>query len=95
MPPVRLEIMPSYGMSEGPGYEISGVIEGGAAARAGMKDDDRILKIGSHKIKDIHSYMDALRKYRPGDTVEVTVLRNGKKIKLKITCKGSKPREAA
>lgn len=95
MPPVRLGIMPSYGESEGPGYEISGVVEGGPAERAGMKDDDRILKIGRHPIKNIYNYMDALREYRPGDKVDVTVLRDGKKIKLKITCMDAKPREAA
>jgi membrane-associated protease RseP (regulator of RpoE activity) len=84
MPRVRLGIMPSYGESEGEGYEISGVMEDGPAAKAGMKDNDRILKIGDADIKDVYTYMDALRKYKPGDEITVVVLRDDKKVTLKI-----------
>jgi hypothetical protein len=95
MPPVRLGIMPTYGESEGEGYEISGVVEGGPAARAGMKDSDRIFKIGDKKITNVYEYMDALRKYKPGDEVPVTVLRGGKKLTLKIKSMAQQRREAA
>lgn len=95
MPPVRLGIMPSYGETEGEGYEITGVVEGGAAAKAGMKDGDRIYSIGGKKVTDVYSYMDALRKYKPGDMVPVVVLRDGKKIKLEVKSEGQKSKEAA
>jgi len=95
MPPVRLGIMPSYGESEGEGYEISGVVDGGPAAKAGMKDSDRIYKIGDRKITDVYGYMDALRKYKPGDVVEVVVIRDGRKVTLKIRTAPQKSREAA
>ena len=95
MPPVRLGIMPSYGETEGEGYEITGVVEGGAAAKAGMKDGDRIYKIGGVEVTDVYSYMDALRKYKPGDEVPVVVIREGKKVELKVKAEGQKSREAA
>jgi S1-C subfamily serine protease len=84
MPPVRLGIMPTYGSSEGKGYEISGVVADGPAAKGGMKDSDRILRIGSQDVTDVYSYMEALRKYKPGAVIEVTVLRDGKEKTLKI-----------
>ncbi|MFQ5423950.1 MAG: PDZ domain-containing protein, partial [Phycisphaerae bacterium] len=95
MPSVRLGIMPSYGESEGPGYEISGVVDGGPAKKAGMKDSDRIFKIGKYKIMDVYGYMEALQGYKPGDKIDVTVLRDGKKIKLIIIGGATKSQEAA
>ena len=95
MPPVTLGIMPTYGAGEGEGFEIAGVVEGGAAERGGMKDDDRILSIGGQKVKDVYSYMDALRKYKAGDKIRVVVLRNEKRVELTITTAPPKTQEAA
>jgi hypothetical protein len=95
MPPVRLGIMPSYGETEGEGYELTGVVEDGPAAKAGMKDDDRIYKIGDKLVTDIYTYMDALQRYKPGDEVPVTVIRDGKKVLLKIKAAKQKSQEAA
>lgn len=95
MPGVRLGIMPTYGVSEGEGYEISGVVDGGAAAKGGMRDNDRIYSIGKHKVTDVYSYMDSLRSYKPGDVIPVVVIRDGKKIELKITAAAPKVEEAA
>ncbi len=83
MPSVRLGIMPTYGESKGEGYEIDGVTEDGPAAKAGMKDGDRIYQIGGKKIKNVYDYMEALRKYKPGDEIPVVIIRDGKKIDLK------------
>ncbi len=90
MPAVRLGIMPTYGEGEGEGYEIEGVIEGGPAATAGMKDGDRIYKIGDKKITNVYEYMDALRSFKPGDEIPIVIIRDGKKIDLKVKASGAK-----
>ncbi len=95
MPPVRLGIMPTYGESEGEGFEIAGVVEGGAAEKGGMKDDDRILSIGGTPVKDVYTYMDALRKCKPDETIRVVVLRNGERVELTIIAASPKSQEAA
>lgn len=95
MPPVRLGIMPAYGESEGEGFEISGVVEGGAAAKAGMRDNDHIYSIGPKKITNVYEYMDALRRYKPGDVIPVVVIRDGKKVTLQVTAEAPKSKEAA
>lgn len=95
MPPVRLGIMPTYGASEGEGFEIAGVVDGGAAAKGGMKDDDRILSIGGRDVTDVYSYMDALRNCKPGQEIPVVVLRDGKRVELTITTAPPETKEAA
>ncbi|GJQ26342.1 MAG: hypothetical protein HBSAPP02_13740 [Phycisphaerae bacterium] len=84
MPKVRLGILPTYGESEGRGYEITGVVDDGPAAKAGMKNNDRILKIGGKNVTDVYSYMEALAGYKPGDEVTVVVLRGDREITLTI-----------
>lgn len=93
MPPVTLGIMPTYGPAEGEGFEIAGVVDGGAAQRGGMRDKDRILSIGGKKVVDVYSYMDALRKFKPGDKVDVVVLRDGKHVELTIVTAPPRTRE--
>lgn len=94
-PPVTLRIMPTYGESDGEGYEIAGVIEGGAADKAGMRDTDRIYKIGDKVIRNIEDYMRALRPYKPGDIVTVVVIRGDSKVELKIKAEGPRSKEAS
>ena len=55
------------------------------AEMAGMKDGDRIVRIADNDVDNIYDYMAATRNNKPGDIVDVIVLRNGKKITLKVT----------
>lgn len=76
MPRVRLGIAPgNYGDAEGKGFPVEYVVEGGPAERAGIRDKDRIIRIGDREITDIGSYMSALARYKPGDKVKIVVLR--------------------
>jgi len=93
MPPVRLGIMPTYAPEEGEGYAISGLAENGPAAKAGMKDTDRILRIGAKKVTDVYSYMSSLTEFRPNQVIDVEVLRDGKRVVLKVKCDAQKPTE--
>jgi hypothetical protein len=74
-----------------PGQSISGVAPGGPAEKAGLKAGDRIVKFGPHKIENLEDYDLAMRKFSAGDTVELTVIRDEKPVKLKVTL--DRPRE--
>ncbi len=79
------------------GVLIGEVFEGTAAHKAGFRgtrfyEDDTLAQLGDviiaidgEKIRDYESLRDALEKRRVGETVEVTVLRDGKERKLKVT----------
>ena len=47
--------------------------EGGSAEKAGLKDGDVILKIGSKEVNSVASLQEEIGKRRPGDKVSLTV----------------------
>lgn len=59
------------------GVLIAGVVEGGSAEKAGLKEGDVILKIGAKEVNSTASLQEEIGKRRPGDKVNVTV-RNAK-----------------
>lgn len=67
------------------GFKIAGVNDGSPAEKAGLKAGDIIIKFGDKQVKNIYDYMYAMQGYKPGDVVEVIVLRNGQEVKLNLT----------
>jgi len=43
-----------------------------------------LVKIGDCEIKEVYGYMDCLAKLNVGDEKEVTVVRDGKQITMKV-----------
>ncbi|RYZ52862.1 MAG: M28 family peptidase [Sphingobacteriales bacterium] len=81
---VTLGIMPDYSFQEG-GVRVDGVTEDRPAMRAGIKAGDIITQLGEFKINSIQSYMEALSKFKSGQTVTVTLTRNGKTMNMPLT----------
>jgi hypothetical protein len=79
-----LGIRPGYD-PETVGVEVHGVTFGRPADRAGIKIGDRIIAISGASIKNLGQYMTALAKQKPGATIDVTVVRDRKNVKLKVT----------
>lgn len=84
---IFLGTIPDYSSSEKTGVKLSGVVKGGPAEQAGLKDGDVIVKLSTYDIKTIHDYVYSLESMRPGKPTNVTVIREGKKTELKITPK--------
>src|SRR4029077_2273576 len=66
--------VPDFGTDK-PGYALSGVVPGGPAEKGGIKAGDRIVQLGMHKVENLSDFDNALRRFMPGETVEVTVVR--------------------
>ncbi len=75
---VTLGVMPSY-MFEGSGMKIDGVTEGKPASVAGLLAGDVVIQMGEVKVVDMMSYMKALSRYKKGDKVSLSYMRNGEK----------------
>lgn len=80
---VTLGIMPSYGNSED-GMKVEAVLDGKPAMKAGMKDGDIILSIGTNQVKEIQTYMEALTKFKKGDKTTIKVRRGTEVLELPV-----------
>jgi Do/DeqQ family serine protease len=60
------------------GVYLSKVNEGGAAADAGLKEKDVIVKFNGVNVGTVAEMQEQVGKYRPGDKVDITYVRNGK-----------------
>lgn len=81
---VTMGVMPDY-VFGGTGLRIDGVLSDRPAEKAGLQRGDVILKIASKDIRDIYGYMEALGEHETGQTVELLVLRDGRKLRKKLT----------
>lgn len=63
----------------------SAIVAGGPADKAGLKDKDIITTINGVKVGAVGTVASILGEYKPGDTVQLAVLRAGKEIAINIT----------
>lgn len=62
-----------------------GVVADSPAAKAGIKESDIITKIGNDKVDATHSLQSLIGKYKVGDKVVLTIIRDGKTQTLDVT----------
>ena len=74
-------------MSQVKGVLVAGVNSGSAAEAVGMKEGDVILKIEEVEVNSASELQEIVARYRPGDKVAVTLLRDGKTLVLNPTLK--------
>jgi hypothetical protein len=66
------------------GVKLSGVSPGSPAEKAGLRSGDVLIGLGTHDVADLQGLTDALGAHKPGDTVEVRYLRDGRLHKLEL-----------
>ena len=81
---VTMGVMPDYSFDK-KGLRVDGVTDGKPAAKAGLKAGDIILKMGDLDIADIYGYMDALGKFKKGDSTKIIVQRAAETLTLDVT----------
>jgi serine protease Do len=74
----------TFGSPLASGALVEKVQPGGPAAEAGIQRGDVVTAAGSEDVRSSGDLISALRNYQPGDTVDLTVLRNGEEIRLKV-----------
>jgi hypothetical protein len=75
--------IPDFGQTEN-GVKFSDVKPGSPAAKAGLKAGDVLIQFGDKPIKNLYDFTDALRRSKIGDVIPVTVLRDGKELKVDV-----------
>lgn len=72
------------------GVFIMSIQEDGAADRAGIKVGDVIIDIEGNAVSSAQEYNEIKNQFKAGDTVSITVSRNGQDIKIKVTLQEQK-----
>ncbi len=67
------------------GIIILGMDPNGPASKAGFKTQDIIIRIDGHEVTGRLSVMDLVTDLRPGTTVDIMVLRDGKELTIPVT----------
>jgi S1-C subfamily serine protease len=78
------QISNRFGVSADSGALIAKVEPGGPADAAGIHAGDVVTALGSTPIQSSGDLLSALRQYKPGDKVQVTILRNGQNSNLEV-----------
>jgi putative serine protease PepD len=77
------------------GAGIAEVSPGSAAAEAGIREGDVVVKVDDRPVTDASSLVATIRGHRPGDTVSLTVVRGGGQAELEATLDSDEGRPAS
>ncbi len=66
------------------GVRFADVRPNSPAAKAGLKGQDVLVKFDGKEIANLQDFTYVLRTHKPGDTVEVVVLRDGKPLTVQV-----------
>jgi type II secretory pathway component PulC len=68
----------------GRGVSVEGVIPGGPADRAGLKEGDAIIRVEKTRVEAPADLQAAVAGYRPGETIRLVVNRGDSRQKIKV-----------
>jgi hypothetical protein len=80
---VTMGIMPDYTFN-GVGVRVDGVSDNRPAKKAGLQTGDVITGLGDIKITSLESYMQALSKFKKGDTAKVEYIRGAQPLSTTV-----------
>jgi serine protease Do len=72
------------------GVLVDKLLEGAAADKAGLKEGDRVLKVGEEEIMDGAQLRAVIGRHIAGDEISITVRRGEEELELKATL-GERP----
>jgi len=81
---VYLGSIPDMAAPESKGLRLTGVRAGSPADSAGLKAGDVVVELGGRVVSDLQTYSDALYSFKPGDEVEIVVLRGAERLRVKV-----------
>ena len=73
------------------GVLLADVRAGGPADKAGIRGGDRIVEMAGTRIENLYDMTYALQDHKPGDTIDVIVVRNNERTTLRATLGSRSP----
>jgi len=81
---VYLGSIPDMSAPDVSGLRLTGVRAGSPADSAGLKAGDVVVELGGQAVTDLQTYSDALYSHKPGDSVDLVVVRGGQRVRLTV-----------
>jgi S1-C subfamily serine protease len=83
-------IMEKESLSTTEGAFVMGLSDEGAAGEAGIKRGDVIISVEGKAVRNVPELQEKLSSYRPGDVIDLAVLRDGKVLKKPVMLRNRK-----
>jgi 2-alkenal reductase len=83
--PVTPDIATAYRLPVQWGAYVTDVSSNSPASKAGLRQGDIITGIGGTTLDETHSFINTLFSYKPGDQVNVVLMRNGNSQEIQVT----------
>jgi serine protease DegQ len=79
------ELAETFGIKTTEGVIITGVLQNGPAAKAGIRPGDVIDRVGDKPIADVTQLLSAVASLKPGTGTDFAILRKDQKIAINVT----------
>ena len=79
------ELAETFGVKASEGVIITGVLQDGPAAQAGLRPGDVIVGVGQKKIASVPALLSTVAALKPGEKAVFEVQRSGRMVELEIT----------
>lgn len=79
------QISQQLGVNRSSGVVVLQVTQNGPASKAGVQPGDLVIAANGKNVATVEDFSGVLRQLKPGDHLPVTVLRQGKEVKVDIT----------
>lgn len=76
------------------GVLLAGVLPNMPAEKAGLRANDRIMKVNDHEVTDVQDFLTYMRQFYGGDTVTFTIARDDQSLKKDLTL-APRPKEVS
>jgi S1-C subfamily serine protease len=86
------ELAQTFGVKAKSGAIITGVLQNGPAAKAGIRPGDVITGVGDKKVDNVRELLTSVAGLKPGSAERFALQRGGDKLELDVTA-GTRPKQ--
>jgi S1-C subfamily serine protease len=79
------ELAETFGLKQTEGVIITGVLQSGPAANAGLRPGDLLLKVAGQPVKNVGELLTQIASLTPGQRVKLDVARRNQTLTLDVT----------
>jgi Do/DeqQ family serine protease len=79
------ELAQTFGLKRDSGVLITGVLQGGPAAKSGIQPGDVVVALGGQTILNVAALLNTVASLKPGTATTASIDRKGRNVELQIT----------